>query len=283
MSACIASRPKAAVCFPMDAQVGYVCGGDAGEGVILKTTNGGTDWVRQTADPGQPITAIDFPIDPMTGFAVGWAGAMLRTIDGGDNWEVLSPGVGNDLSGLCFPDDPQIGYAVGSGGLVIRTTDGGANWTPIFDSQPVSSIGSLAVAPSDANVVWAGTGETFIRSDISQGNGIYKSTDAGKNWKCMGLENTGRIGRIVVDPRNPDVVFAAAMGHAYGPQQERGVYRTTDGGQTWERVLFVDENTGCSDIAMDPSNDAGEVRDGSRATSQRSAIPRKPGLPGAML
>jgi photosystem II stability/assembly factor-like uncharacterized protein len=150
--------------------------------------------------------------------------------------------------------DPNVYYVGAASGGIFKTTDGGASWAPIFDSQPVSSIGSLAVAPSDVNVVWAGTGETFIRSDISQGNGIYKSTDAGKTWKCVGLENTGRIGRIAIDPRNPDVVFAAAMGHAYGPQQERGVYRTTDGGKTWERVLFVDENTGCSDIAMDPTN-----------------------------
>ena len=128
------------------------------------------------------------------------------------------------------------------------------HWKPVFDDQPAQSIGSIAIAPSDPNVVWVGTGETFIRSNVSLGNGIYKSTDAGKTWTHMGLEKTGRIGRVVVDPRNPDVVFAAALGTCYGPQQERGVYRTTDGGKTWERVLFVDENTGASDLAMDPTN-----------------------------
>jgi hypothetical protein len=102
--------------------------------------------------------------------------------------------------------------------------------------------------------VWAGTGETWIRSHISVGMGAYKSTDAGKTWKLMGLEKTGRIGRIAIDPQNPNVVFAAALGHSYGPQPDRGVFRTTDGGATWQRVLFVDENTGCSDIAMDPAN-----------------------------
>ena len=152
------------------------------------------------------------------------------------------------------PGDPDVYYAGAASGGIFKTTDGGVHWKPVFDDQPVSSIGSLAVAPSDPNVVWAGTGETFIRSNISLGNGIYKSTDAGKTWKRAGLENTGRIGRIVVDPRNPDVVFACALGHAYGPQQERGVFRTTDGGKTWERVLFVDENTGCSDLVMDPNN-----------------------------
>ncbi len=163
--------------------------------------------------------------------------------------------VGNRVIAVVgIPGDPSVYYVGAASGGIFKSTDGGANWAPVFDGQPVSSVGSLAVAPSDPNLVWAGTGETFIRSNVSQGNGIYKSTDAGKTWKCVGLENTGRIGRIVIDPRDPDIVFAAAMGHCYGPQQERGVFRTTDGGKSWERVLFVDENTGCSDIAMDPSN-----------------------------
>jgi len=150
--------------------------------------------------------------------------------------------------------DLNICYAGAASGGIFKSIDGGINWKPIFDKQNVSSIGSLAIAPSDPNIIWAGTGETFIRSNVSQGNGIYKSTDAGKNWKCMGLEKTGRIGRIAIDPRNPDIVFAAALGHCYGPQQERGVFRTKDGGATWEKVLFVDENTGCSDLAMDSNN-----------------------------
>ena len=110
------------------------------------------------------------------------------------------------------------------------------------------SIGDIAVAPSDPSIVWAGTGEACIRSHISVGEGIFKSTDAGRTWTRMGLEKTGRIGRVVVHPQNPDVVLACALGHAYGPQPERGVFRTTDGGKTWERVLFVDENTGCSEL-----------------------------------
>ncbi len=150
--------------------------------------------------------------------------------------------------------DANVYYAGAASGGIFKTTDGGAHWQPIFDDQPVSSIGALAVAPSDPNVVWAGTGETFIRANISIGNGIYKSTDAGKSWTHMGLDATGRIGRVIVHPTDPDVVYAAALGHCYGPQPERGVYRTRDGGESWEQVLFVDENTGVSDLVMDPTN-----------------------------
>jgi photosystem II stability/assembly factor-like uncharacterized protein len=127
---------------------------------------------------------------------------------------------------------------------------------PIFDSEPVASIGSLAVDPNDPNVIWAGTGESFIRSNISIGRGIYKSTDAGKTWSLMGLEKTGRIARVEIDPHNLDIVLVCALGHAYGPQQERGVFRTTDGGKSWNRVLFVDENTGCSDLGVESQQSA---------------------------
>jgi photosystem II stability/assembly factor-like uncharacterized protein len=163
--------------------------------------------------------------------------------------------VGNRVTSVVgVPGDPHVYYAGAASGGIWKTEDGGIRWKPIFDKQDVQSIGSLAVAPSDPNVVWAGTGEAFIRSNISIGAGIYKSTDGGKNWKLMGLEKTSRIGRIVIDPSNPDIVFAAAMGHCYGPQEDRGVFRTMDGGESWEKVLFVDENTGCGDLAMDPSN-----------------------------
>jgi len=153
-----------------------------------------------------------------------------------------------------IPGDPHTYYVGAASGGVYKTTDGGVHWDAIFDDQPVQSIGSLAVSMSDPNVVWAGTGEGHIRSHVSLGQGVYKSVDAGKTWTLMGLENTGRIPRLVIHPTNPDIVFVCALGHSYGPQPERGVFRTTDGGATWERVLFVDENTGCSDLAMDPSN-----------------------------
>jgi photosystem II stability/assembly factor-like uncharacterized protein len=153
--------------------------------------------------------------------------------------------------------NPNVTYIGAASGGIFKTDDAGVSWKPIFDDQDVSSIGSLAIAPTDHKQVWAGTGETFvIRPAHSLGNGIYKSTDAGKTWQNKGLEKTGRIGRVVVHPKNADVVYAAALGHVYGPQQERGVYRTKDGGKNWDRVLFVNENTGAIDLAIDQSNPA---------------------------
>ena len=169
-------------------------------------------------------------------------------------WRYIGPD-GNRVSAVVgVPGDPLVYYAGSASGGIVKTTDGGTYWAQIFDDQPVSSIGSLAVSPSDPSIVWAGTGESCIRSHISVGEGIFKSVDAGKTWTRMGLEQTGRIGRVVVHPTNPEVVLACALGHAYGPQPERGVFRTTDGGASWEHVLFVDEHTGCSALAMDPAN-----------------------------
>jgi photosystem II stability/assembly factor-like uncharacterized protein len=163
--------------------------------------------------------------------------------------------VGNRVSSVAgVVGDPNVYYAGAASGGIWKTTDAGIHWQPIFDDKDVSSIGALAVSRSNPNIVWAGTGEPFIRSHISLGNGVYKSTDAGRTWTKKGLEESGRIGRIVIDPGNPDIVYIAAQGHSYGPQQQRGVFRTRDGGETWERVLFVDENTGAIDIVMDPTN-----------------------------
>src|SRR4051812_6625847 len=163
----------------------------------------------------------------------------------------LGPAVGNRVASIAgVPGDPSIYYAGAASGGVWKTSDGGIRWVPVSDSMPVTAIGALAVAPSDPNVVWAGTGEAWaIRDSDVIGDGIYKSVDAGKTWTHMGLDETGRIGRIIVHPANPDIVFACATGRITGAQQERGVYRTLDGGQKWERVLFVDENTGCSGLA----------------------------------
>lgn len=153
--------------------------------------------------------------------------------------------------------NPNVAYIGAASGGIFKTEDAGINWSPIFDNQEVSSIGALAVSPSDPKQVWAGTGETFVmRPAHSVGIGIFKSTDAGKTWKNMGLEKTGRIGRVVVHPTNPDIVYACALGHVYGPQQERGVYRTKDGGKNWEKILFINENTGAIDLSMDASNPA---------------------------
>ncbi len=152
-------------------------------------------------------------------------------------------------------NDPMITYIGAASGGLWKTTDGGINWKPIFDDQEASSIGALAITPTNPDIVWAGTGETFvIRPAHAMGDGIYKSEDAGKTWKNMGLKKTGRIGRILVHPTNPDIVYAAALGHTYGPQQDRGVYKTVDGGKTWKRILFIDENTGAADMALNPNN-----------------------------
>ncbi len=169
-------------------------------------------------------------------------------------WRTIGPEGNRFTSAAGIPGDPLTYYVGAASGGIWKTTDGGTNWTPLFDGQRVQSIGSLAIAKSDPNVVWAGTGEGKIRSHISLGEGVYKSEDAGRTWKLMGLEKTGRVPRTLVHPQDPNVVLVCALGHAYGPQPERGVYRTTDGGATWTRVLHVDENTGCSDLAMDPRN-----------------------------
>ena len=150
--------------------------------------------------------------------------------------------------------EPDVYYFGAVAGGVWKTTDGGANWAPLFDKQDISSIGAIAVAPSDHNVVYAGTGEAAIRGNTTYGTGVYKSIDAGKTWKNVGLKDSRQIGAVIVDPHNADVVLVAALGHAFGPNQERGIYRTTDGGKTWTRVLSKDENTGGIDVIFDPRN-----------------------------
>jgi photosystem II stability/assembly factor-like uncharacterized protein len=176
--------------------------------------------------------------------------------DGQFRFRFVGPRVGNRIAAVAgVPGDPSTYYAGAASGGVWKSTDGGNRWAPIFDKQPAAAIGALAVAPTDPSVVWAGTGEAWVIRDSDViGNGIYKSTDAGKNWTNMGLQDTGRIGRIIVHPSNPDIVFVCALGRATGPQQELGVYRTVDGGQHWERVLFAGDNIGCSGLSMDPHN-----------------------------
>lgn len=163
--------------------------------------------------------------------------------------------IGNRFTSIVgIPGDPTTYYAGAASGGVWKTTDAGITWDPVFDDQPAHSIGTVAVALSDPNIVWVGTGESHIRSNVSIGDGVYRSLDGGDTWENMGLEETGRIARIVIHPTNPDLVYVAALGHAYLPQEERGVFRTSDGGVTWERVLFVNDSTGASDLAMDPNN-----------------------------
>jgi photosystem II stability/assembly factor-like uncharacterized protein len=153
------------------------------------------------------------------------------------------------------PGNPMVSYAGAASGGIWKTEDMGTTWKSIFDGTEDSSIGALAIAPSNPKQVWAGTGETFlIRPAHAVGNGVYKSSDAGKSWKHLGLEKTFRISRLIVHPTDTNIVYVASLGHTHGPQQERGVYKTTDGGKNWVRVFFVDENTGCSDLAIDPKD-----------------------------
>jgi photosystem II stability/assembly factor-like uncharacterized protein len=149
---------------------------------------------------------------------------------------------------------PELFYFGSVDGGVWRTSDAGRTWNPIFDSQPIGSIGAIAVAPSNPDVIYVGSGEADMRSDIGYGNGMYKSTDAGKSWTHIGLADSRQIARILVDPADPNKVFVAALGHAYGPNTERGVFRSEDGGASWQRILFHDENTGAIDLAFEPGN-----------------------------
>ena len=166
----------------------------------------------------------------------------------------IGPAAGGRLTRVAgIAGDPNTYYAATASGGVWKSADGGATWKPIFDDQPISSIGSLAVAPSDPNVVYVGSGEANIRGNVAAGNGIYRSTDAGKTWTHVWSQE-GQIGTMVVHPRDADVAFAAVLGHAFGPNPERGVYRTRDGGRSWQQVLKRDERTGASDVALDPSN-----------------------------
>ena len=150
--------------------------------------------------------------------------------------------------------DPRVFYVGYATGGLWKTVNAGTTFEPIFDSYATSSIGSVAVSQSDPSVVWVGTGEANNRQSSSFGDGVYRSTDAGATFTHMGMRETQSIHRLVIHPRDPDVVYVAAVGQLFGPNQERGVFKTSDGGRTWDRVLYVDEDTGATDLAMDPSN-----------------------------
>ena len=163
--------------------------------------------------------------------------------------------VGNRLTCVAgVADQPMVYYVGAASGGVWKTKDGGLNWFPIFDGQEVHSIGAVAVAPSNPMVVYVGTGESSIRSNVSIGDGVYKSVDGGETWEHIGLKNSGRISRIIVHPDDPDKLYVGALGHAYSPQIDRGVYVSHDGGGSWKHTLFIDQNTGISDMVMDTDN-----------------------------
>jgi len=170
-------------------------------------------------------------------------------------WRMIGPFRGGRTRAACgVPQQPNVFYVGQVNGGVWKTDDYGRTWNPIFDHESSQSIGAIAVAPSDPNIIYVASGEGLHRPDLSVGNGIYKSTDAGKSWTHLGLEDGQQIPALAVDPRDPNRVFAAVLGHPYGPNQERGLYRSTDGGQKWQKVLSKDENTGASDVEIDTSN-----------------------------
>ena len=170
-------------------------------------------------------------------------------------WRMIGPfRGGRALTAAGLAGNRDVYYFGSVGGGVWKTENAGRTWTPIFDDQSIASIGSLAVAASNPEVIYVGTGEASIRSDISFGNGMYKSNDGGKSWEHIGLDDTRHIGRVLIDPHDPNVVFVAALGHAYGPNEMRGVFRSTDGGRNWTKVLYQNENTGAIDLAFDPDD-----------------------------
>src|SRR5258708_9352614 len=170
-------------------------------------------------------------------------------------WRQVGPFRGGRVLAVTgVPGEPSVFYFGGAAGGVWKTTDAGANWQPVFDKQPIASIGAIAVATSDHNIIYAGSGEACIRGNISYGNGVYKCMDGGKAWKNVGLKDSRHIGAVIVDPRNANTVFVAALGHAYGPNEERGLFRSRDGGVTWQKVLYKDNKTGAIDVVFDPNN-----------------------------
>ena len=171
------------------------------------------------------------------------------------HWRNIGPFRGGRAVAVAgVPGEPDVFYFGAAGGGVWKTDDAGSTWKPIFDKKSIASIGAVAVAPSNPNVIYVGTGEGDLRGDVSYGDGVYKSTDAGKTWTNIGLKDTRQTGAIIVDPANPDIVMVAAIGHAFGPNSQRGVFRSTDGGKSWTKVLYRNENTGAIDITFDPNN-----------------------------
>ena len=188
---------------------------------------------------------------------------------------------GRSLTAAGIPGDSTTYYFGATGGGIWKSTDGAMTWSSVFDKEGTATIGSLAVASSNPNVLYVGTGEACIRGNISHGDGVYKSLDGGKTWKNVGLRDSRAIGKVIINPSNPDIAFVAALGHPYGPNPERGIFRTTDGGKAWDKVLYKDENTGGIDVAFDPHNP--NILFGALWQARRTSWSMEDGGPGSGL
>jgi len=213
------------------------------------------DQVPRSFPIRRRLTLILFASLVMFGSAIVEAQTIPESLYGEMQWRMIGPLRGGRTRATAgVPGNPAILYIGVCNGGIWRSDDYGRTWAPIFDDQPTQSIGAIAVAPSDPNIIYAGSGEGLQRPDLSVGDGIYKSTDAGKIWVHLGLRDGQQIPAIAVDPHDPNRLFAAVLGHPYGPNEERGIFRSTDGAKTWEKVFYVDENTGGNDVDIDPAN-----------------------------
>jgi photosystem II stability/assembly factor-like uncharacterized protein len=221
-------------------KIGRVCGAF---GVVLLTVHGTGAFAAEPAKPSRPAAPVAEMKEPGEG--------PLQNM----KFRNLGPAVGGGrvTSVAGVPGDPNVIYVGAAAGGVWKSVDGGNSFKAIFEKYP-ASIGAIAVAPSNPSLVWVGTGESNPRNDVMDGRGVYFSADAGNSWRLMGLADVGQIARVVIDPYDPNTVLVAALGHVWAPNSERGVFRTTDGGQTWRKVLYVDDTTGACDLAMAPGN-----------------------------
>ena len=211
------------------------------------------DFLANLAQAGVALSALRLPQHPLVFGSHAPSPEPLTPSP--QDWRMLGPFRGGRCDAVCgVPGRPDEFYFGHVNGGVWKTKDAGRTWLPIFDDQPVASIGALTIAPSAPDVIYVGSGESTLRDSVGFGNGVYKSTDSGSTWTHLGLADTQHIGKIAVDPKNPDVVFVAAIGHLYAANPERGVFRSKDGGRTWQKVLYKDENVGAVEVVIDPTD-----------------------------
>src|SRR5256885_3448583 len=210
-----------------------------------------TPSTTQTPSPARTGTAVPTPTPTPT--PINWSGdPMLKRFVFRGIGPASMGGRIDDIA--CVDNNSYICYIGAATGGVWKTTNNGTTFTNVFETYSTASIGDIAIAPSNPDVLWVGTGEANNRQSASFGDGIYKSADAGKTFTKMGLADSQSIARIVIDPKDPNIVYVAVLGHLFGPNKERGVFKTTDGGKTWNNVKFIDEDTGFTDLVMDPTD-----------------------------